>query len=336
MPSHSTRHTIARQWQLLKLLPNRHPGLTSTQLQKALADTGHETSKRTVERDLIELSALFPLQCNDKGMPYGWYWQVGRNLALPGISLGEAMTLQLVEDSIRPLIPAQMFKSLEPRFNEARQKLKALADTNGSAQWMDKVASVQPSLNLLVPDIDPEVLEQVQHALLDDRQIQVRYYSVHKDQTSELQLNPLGLVQRGQISYLVATAVGFSDVRLYVLHRIQSLQPLATASQKPADFELAAYIDSGALQFGIPRQISLLAWVDDSLARRLLETPLSDDMQLNSLAEGGAELQATVNDSWELMWWLLSHAGSIKVRAPESLRSNMLEKLRQSLALHDQ
>lgn len=335
MPSHSTRHTIARQWQLLKLLPNRHPGLTSTQLQEALADTGHETSKRTVERDLIELSALFPLQCNDKGKPYGWYWQVGRNLALPGISLGEAMTLQLVEDSIRPLIPAQMFKSLEPRFNEARQKLKALADTNETAQWMDKVASVQPSLNLLVPDIDPEVLEQVQHALLDDRQIQVRYYSVHKDQTSELQLNPLGLVQRGQISYLVATAVGFSDVRLYVLHRIQSLQPLATASQKPAGFELAAYIDSGALQFGIPQQINLLAWVDDNLARRLMETPLSNDMQLTALAEGGAELCATVNDSWELMWWLLSHAGSIKVRAPESLRSNMLEKLRQSLALHD-
>ena len=75
MPSHPTRHTIARQWQLLKLLPGRHPGMSSTQLQAALTTVGHTTSKRTVERDLVELAALFPLQCNSKGMPYGWYWQ---------------------------------------------------------------------------------------------------------------------------------------------------------------------------------------------------------------------------------------------------------------------
>ncbi|WP_087500135.1 WYL domain-containing protein [Pseudomonas sp. SID14000] len=87
MPSHPTRHTIARQWQLLKLLPGRHPGMSSTQLQAALKTAGHTTSKRTVERDLIELAALFPLQCNSKGMPYGWYWQ-------PGLSLGEAQQLQ--------------------------------------------------------------------------------------------------------------------------------------------------------------------------------------------------------------------------------------------------
>ena len=93
MPSHPTRHTIARQWQLLKLLPGRHPGMTSTQLQAALAGAGHTTSKRTVERDLVELAALFPLQCNSKGMPYGWYWQ-------PGLSLEQAQQLQ--PDALAP------------------------------------------------------------------------------------------------------------------------------------------------------------------------------------------------------------------------------------------
>lgn len=87
MPSHPTRHTIARQWQLLKLLPGRHPGMSSTQLQAALKTVGYSTSKRTVERDLVELAALFPPRCNSKGMPYGWYWQ-------PGLSLGEAQQLQ--------------------------------------------------------------------------------------------------------------------------------------------------------------------------------------------------------------------------------------------------
>ncbi|WP_028693592.1 WYL domain-containing protein [Pseudomonas cremoricolorata] len=73
MPSHSTRHTIARQWQLLKLLPSQHPGTTSTHLHRALSEAGHSTSKRTIERDLNELSALFPLRRNDQGTPFGWY-----------------------------------------------------------------------------------------------------------------------------------------------------------------------------------------------------------------------------------------------------------------------
>lgn len=177
MPSNPTRHTIARQWQLLKLLPGRPPGMSSTQLQAALSTLGHLTSKRTVERDLIELAALFPLQCNSKGMPYGWYWQ-------PGLGTGEAQQLQ--PDALTP-----------------------------------------------------------------------------------------------------------------------------------------------------PQPIELHAWVDDALARRLDASPLSADMQLTLLAEGGATLVATVDDNRALMGWLLSQAGSIRVQAPQALRQAMLEQLRQSLALHE-
>ncbi|MBK5003096.1 WYL domain-containing protein [Pseudomonas sp. S31] len=91
MPSNTTRHTIARQWQLLKLLPARHPGLSSTQLQAALIKAGYKASKRTVERDLNDLSQVFPLHCNNKGMPYGWHWQ-------PGLSLGEQLCQHLALD----------------------------------------------------------------------------------------------------------------------------------------------------------------------------------------------------------------------------------------------
>lgn len=333
MPNNATRFTIARQWELLKLLPSRLPGLTSTQLQQALAEAGHKTSKRTVERDLNELSTLFPLQCNDKGMPYGWYWQPEQSAALPGVTLGEALTLQLVEHSIRPLVPRCMLKSLEPRFNEAHQKLKSLARSKGAASWVEKVASVQPSLQLLAPDIPLESLEQIQQALLEERQVQVRYRSLQKGKTGWLELNPLGLVQRGLVTYLVATAVPYSDVRLYALHRCLEANVLERPCQVPEGFSLTGYIDSGALQFGGPRTIQMVAWVDAALSQRLEETPLSDDMALHSQVRGGALLTATVKDSWELMWWLLSQAGSIYIQEPASLRSAMLERLQQGLDL---
>ncbi|MDZ5603811.1 WYL domain-containing protein [Pseudomonas sp. RP23018S] len=179
MPSNSTRHTIARQWQLLKLLPTQHPGTTSTHLHRALSEAGHSTSKRTIERDLNELSTLFPLRCNDKGTPFGWY-----------------------------LLPELGLQGLEPE------------------------------------------------TLADPRQ------------------------------------------------------------------------DSAA-----PR-LELYLWVNAALASQLRDAPLSPDMHLRSDENGGAHLWATLAEDANLMAWLLAHAGALRIKRPHALRTAMLERLQQGLALN--
>ena len=319
---------------MLKLLPNRAPGLTAAELLQQLEEAGHRTTKRTVERDLNELSSLFPLHCNDKGTPYGWYWQPGRSIDLPGITVGEALTLRLVEDSIRPLVPGLMLKSLEPRFSQARQKLTALGEESASARWVDKVASVQPALNLIAPEINAEHLDQLHRALLEDLQLHCQYRSANKNRVHELTLSPLGLVQRGQITYLVACAEVFDDVRLYAAHRFEAVTLISQPGRRPADFKLSDYVRSGAMQFGEVQMIQLRAWVDPTLAKRLRETPLSEDMKLIEQPDG-ALLTATINNSWELKWWLLSQAGAIRIDEPKTLRQSLIDSQRQSLALHD-
>ncbi|MDF0734237.1 WYL domain-containing protein [Pseudomonas entomophila] len=77
MPFATTRATLSRQWALLRQLPSRSPGVTSAELVWRLRDVGFHVSKRTVERDLNELSLLFPLERNDKSIPFGWHWSAG-------------------------------------------------------------------------------------------------------------------------------------------------------------------------------------------------------------------------------------------------------------------
>ncbi|PWB30682.1 WYL domain-containing protein [Pseudomonas sp. SDI] len=74
MPSATTRATLSRQWELLRQLPSRSPGATSAELVMRLKDAGFPISKRSIERDLNELSLIFPLERNDKSIPYGWHW----------------------------------------------------------------------------------------------------------------------------------------------------------------------------------------------------------------------------------------------------------------------
>lgn len=333
MSTTATRNTLTRQWELLRSLPSRAPGSTAQELTELLADAGYKVSKRTVERDLVSLSSLFPLQCNDKGEPYGWYWTPGASAELPGLTLSEALTLQLVEDSLRPLLPAFMLRSLEPRFALAREKLQALGDQVPAARWIDKIASVPPTLTLLAPEVDDELLERLQLALLEDRQLQCRYFSAQGRKTRELRLNPLALIQRGNLSYLVAVVDGYADVRLFAVHRFQQAQPLDTPCQRPADFDLNRYIADGAMQFISPGagSIRLQAWIDAELARQLGEAPLAADMQLQAEGEG-FRLSATVPDSWQLRWWLLSRTGQIVVREPQHLRAELLRDLEKGLA----
>lgn len=326
MPSATSRTTLSRQWELLKMLPGSGPGLTASEIQSQLHAAGHVTSKRTIERDLVELSRLFPLQCNDKGTPFGWYWAPGKSAELPGVTLSEALTLQLLENSLRPLIPASMLATLAPRFSLARSKLDAMSTDNGSARWVDKVASVQPDINRLAPEIDESILARIQQALLTDHQLSCRYYSAHRDQTNELTLNPLGLVQRGQVTYLIATAEPYTDVRQFVLHRFEDANQLAICSVKPQGFRLSDYIESGSMQFGTGEHIMLQAIVSDGIARLLRETPLSRDMQLKS-GRDGITLRATVSDSWELRWWILSHGAAIIVQSPAALRKEIIQRI---------
>src|SRR3990167_7684112 len=99
--------TITRQWQLLRLLPRYPRKITAGDLQRLLADEGCETTKRTVERDLMSISDIFPVSLDDREKPYGWSWQKNApNFNIPGLSAPQALTFALVEQYLRPLLPA--------------------------------------------------------------------------------------------------------------------------------------------------------------------------------------------------------------------------------------
>ena len=151
-------------------------GSTCRELCQKLETAGHTVDKRTVERDLPELSRLFPILCNDKSKPYGWYWRPGARFDIPGIDLAEAVSLGLLEELLRQLIPVPFMEALEGRFSQAREKLKALSQ-NRYAKWSDIIRYLPPGLPLLKPSIQPVVLRAVQDALLEKRQLKVSYSS---------------------------------------------------------------------------------------------------------------------------------------------------------------
>jgi predicted DNA-binding transcriptional regulator YafY len=325
MPRADKESTLARQWELMRLIPSRSPGRTVRELCEALEAAGYTVTKRTVERDLTDLAGIFPLHCNAISKPYGWHWEPGAQLEIPGMDLTEALSLGLLEEVLRPLVPKSFVQGLEHRFRLAQEKLAHLPG-NPRARWNELVRYLPPGLSFLPPTVVPGVLRELQEGLLRGKRLRASYRSVGRGGASELDLHPLALIQQGVRSYLVATAFDYEAPLLYALHRFDWVVVMPARAKRPPGFSLEDYLNRGGGQFGEGKIITLKADISVTLAHLLEETPLSSDQKI-SKGKGAHRLTATLFNSWQLRFWILSQGPDIVVRQPAGLRKELIETI---------
>ena len=342
MPQNEKKSTLLRQWDMMRMLTvSRSDSKQDGRWDKAsdiaarLNLTGYNVSVRTVQRDLKELSEIFPIELNDKNpRDYGWRWTKGANLDIPGMSVSEALAMRLVEMHMKQLLPTTMLKGLDGVFHLAQSKLDKIEkqNNNHSKDWLNKVRVVAPTQPLLPPLVNENIQASIYQALLENRQIATTYQSMSSGISKEYVLHPLGLIMRGAVSYLVASAWDYDQVRLYALHRFSKAEIQNAAIKAPEGFNLDNAITSGLAEFanqGEPIQLELRC--ADWVAAHLAETPLSADQKIEPEADGWVRLTATVNDTWQLNWWLMGQGAGIEVHAPTNLRAKIENRLADAL-----
>lgn len=323
-----SNETLARQWEMLRLIPSNNQRMTTSELTSRLERVGFAVTLRTVQRDLVKLSTLFPLSCDEDGATPGWYWMPKASLEIPNLSIPDALSIKMMESYLTPLLPRAILDSLRTRFDQAEKRLESI--DNPLTRWGDKIRTVVPGLALQAPIISSDVLETIQQALIHEHQISVRYRNRTHRPPAEWILHPLALVQRGQASYLVAVSSGFTDVRLYALHRFDFAEELADDIDIPEGFDIDDYIAQGSLNFGNGEILDLRLRVDPVLKNILQETPLSPDMVIT---EDGDHflISARLPESWQLTWWIQAQGANVEVLAPESLRQEIIDSLKATL-----
>jgi len=309
---------ILRQWELLRAVP-RHPRkATAQQLADRLAEAGFETSLRTVQRDLVELAAIFPLAADERERPYGWSWTREAVFELPAMDSATALAFQLTARFLDSLWPQAAFRDLAPYLNRAEQVL-ARVDRDGVRGWPDKVRLLPRGLKLHPPEIGQEVLETVYRALVEERRFDARYWPRNRGEARDYRINPLGLVVRDGVLYLVATFWNYTNPVQLAVHRLEEAWLLDEPVHWPAGFDLDGYIAAGGFRYPESgADLYLHARFSPDAAFHLYEVALSEDQELTETA-AGVELTATVQDTQELRWWLLGFGASVRVLGPETL-----------------
>ena len=274
-----------------------HGRLTGAQLARRL-----EVSERTIHRDMVALGTAGVPVIADRGARGGWSLMDGYRANLTGLSDAEVQALFVAR-------PEKLLADLHlvlPKLNQqtaevARQRI--YIDLSG---W---TRSNEPVPHLPV----------VQDAVWRERRLRILYGDA--ESPSERLLDPLGLVAKGSVWYLVASING--EVRSYRVSRVREAAVLDDAFLRPAGFDLAQFWERSASRFKerLPRfDVIVRAVVPPRLEwmRRMMRFGAID-------AVDGDRIRMHFDSEEVACAVLLGFGDEIEVIEPDALRQSIVD-----------
>jgi predicted DNA-binding transcriptional regulator YafY len=275
-----------------------------------------EVSQRTILRDMDALSSAGVPVVAERGTGGGWRLIDGYETKLTGLTPAEIRSLflarppaLLAELGIKEAADAAWLKlraalpvGVREQAEFVRQRL--LID---SRNWRDAAESLT-SL--------PVLLE----SLWSGQRLKFRYEKADGE-SSEREVDPLGLVARANRWYLVASRG--DEQRTYRVSRIHSAEILTQRSDRPKDFDLAAYWEASTNRFRehLPRYDAtflvtqhILPWVCYRPWRILERAPAGDRFRVSLRFDAPEEARQ----------FALAHGAELEVLEPRELREHVI------------
>lgn len=324
-----TSNSLYRQWQILSRLPTGK-WIGTRQLHELLQREGIEISLRTIQRDLNQIAQRFPIE-NNGAVPQGWRWRSDAPIqSLPHMTSSQAVTFMMVEEHLKHLLPPSLIDEMNPWFDLAHRSLSSQSNIH---QWVNRVRIVPATQPLIPPLVDRDAQQNIYEALLQGKQLNCIYQArtgVHEGKCYTL--NPLALVQKGAIIYLICTRHDKTDIQTFALHRFKSAEVLDTRVIQPTGFNLDRHLESGALGFRVDytkatENVLLKLSMHETDAIFFEESKLSNDQTITILENGLYQVCASVPFTSQLVWWLCSFGNKIQHIEPFEVAQAVTQQL---------
>ena len=319
--------TILRQINMMELIP-RHPSKTFTnEIKGKLDNLGYEASLRTIQRDLQELSRMFPIVCDERSYPFGWSWKHdARGYESPAMDPIQALTFSLVAQYLEPLMPKANFKRIEAFFERAETVLVG-NEKSKLAKWRKRVKVIPENLRFKEPKVNLELRQKIYQAVYEGRQIKTKYRKRGNKSADRRHMHPLGIVIKGSMHYLICMMEEDPDEARYLpLQRFEEVEILETKVKEPKNFDLDEFIHKNNLGFAYSDELyTFEAVFDRTMAFHLLETPLNSTQTAKELPGNKLLIKARVPDTLQFEQWLMSFGADVEILKPAKLRNKFKE-----------
>lgn len=298
------------------LLLQIHRCVTARELADRLG-----VSERTILRDMEALGSIGVPVIADRGVGGGWRLTGEYRTKLTGLNESEVQALFLN-------VPQQLLADLGLEKTSDAAMTKLLAEVPAPVRRDAEYARQRIHVDVTGwhrPEEAVPVLPVLQQAVWQERKLQISYQRDPDCEPFERVVDPLGLVAKGSVWYLVAAADG--EPRTYRVSRVLNATMTDEASARPEGFDLAAHWRQSAQVFKtqMPRYDATLRVRQEALKRMYYAVRFARVEHVGETdAEGWATVEMRFQIEDEAAEFALSFAPMMEVVAPLSLREKVI------------
>ena len=308
---------------MMELIP-RYPAKTFTnEIKDKLSELGYEATLRTIQRDLQELSRLFPIVSDERSQPFGWSWKKdAKGYESPAMDPIQALTFSLAAQYLEPLMPKANFKRIEAFFNRAESVLIG-NEKSKLHKWRKRVKVIPENIRFKEPKISLEIRQKLYHAVYEGIQIKALYKKRGSKTSDKRHIHPLGIVIKGSMHYLICMMDEDQiEPRYLPLQRFEKVELLDDKVREPKSFNLDHFIHKNNLGYAFSDQLyTFKAIFDKTMAFHLLETPLNSSQVAKEIGNNELLIQARVPDTLQFEQWLMGFGSKVEILKPIKLRN---------------
>ena len=295
---------------VLKQLEASRQGVTLEQLAESLAP-GSTRHPRTLRRDLAALEeAGYPLVTERINGHTIWRLMEGfRNVPGLRFSPSELMALTFSRRLITPLEGTELHTSLQ----SALGKAAAALPPQGVAlvQQLDGTFSVGLGPHKRYRQ-HRDTIDRLTRAIADKTTIQVRYDSASRGRITRREVDPYRLWYATGGLYLIGYCHCEANRACSPWSASSPSRPPTIPTKFPLHFDLDAFVQDALTVMRGPR-INVELEFDKATAAWVKDRMWHDTQQSKRVKNGGLRMTLSVADTRELVGWVLSFGGGVKV-----------------------
>ncbi len=308
---------------MMELIP-RYPAKTFTnEIKDKLSELGYEATLRTIQRDLQELSRLFPIVSDERSQPFGWSWKKdAKGYESPAMDPIQALTFSLAAQYLEPLMPKANFKRIEAFFSRAESVLIG-NEKSKLHKWRKRVKVIPENIRFKEPKVSLEIRQKLYHAVYEGIQIKALYKKRGSKTSDKRHIHPLGIVIKGSMHYLICMMDEDQiEPRYLPLQRFEKVELLDDKVREPKSFNLDHFIHKNNLGYAFSDQLyTFEAIFDKTMAFHLLETPLNSSQVAKEIGDNELLIQARVPDTLQFEQWLMGFGSKVEILKLIKLRN---------------
>jgi predicted DNA-binding transcriptional regulator YafY len=305
----------------IMLLMQVHRRVTARELARRL-----EVSERTIHRDMEALSMAGVPVFAERGASGGWALVEEYRTNLTGLNKSEIQALFLTKPS-RLLADLGLDKASDGAFIKLLAALPAMY--RGDAEYARQRIYVDTAGWTRSEEAIP-FLPLLQEAVWQGHRLCITYDRGNCDSVERI-VDPLGLVAKGSVWYLVAAVDG--EVRSYRISRVRDAEVMDGPCVRPKGFDLAAYWEQNTAKFkaALPRYQTTVR-VRSEVFPRLLFAGRFAQIEHSDVPDPDGWVKVMLRFDVEEMAceYVLSFGAQMEVLEPPSLREKVI-KMAESL-----